>query len=85
MIQTELNSDLINAGDGDDTVFGGGGGDRINGQAGNDRLFGDGGADTVTGGTGNGSADTGDSFPDAVSGEINESFMAAVMAVLDQV
>jgi Ca2+-binding RTX toxin-like protein len=121
LIQTDLNSDLINAGDGDDTVFGGGGGDRINGQAGDDRLFGDGGADTVTGGTGNdfirggdgadqlrgdansdtifgdqqtdtltggtgnGSADPGDSFPDAVSGEINESFMAAVMAVLDQV
>ncbi len=44
--------DVINAGDGNDRVFGGGGNDTIDGGQGQDRLFGGDGDDTLNGGDG---------------------------------
>ena len=45
-------ADIINAGSGDDTVYGLAGNDTIDGGAGNDGLYGDAGNDTITGGLG---------------------------------
>jgi Ca2+-binding RTX toxin-like protein len=68
----------------DDTIYGGSGNDALLGSGGNDTVVGGGGADTVhgnggtdvlVGGSGTGSADAGDTFSDAVSGEIDENFM----------
>lgn len=64
-----INGDLINAGAGQDTVYGGFGGDTVNGQGGadtiygdegNDRLNGQGGGDTIYGGSGNDRVEGGD-------------------------
>ncbi|WP_224823640.1 Hint domain-containing protein [Cognatishimia sp. MH4019] len=45
--------DVINAGGGDDQVFGGGGDDTIDGDQGQDRIFGGTGNDVIDGGQGN--------------------------------
>ncbi len=71
-----LGTDSLNGGTGDDTLLGG---DEI------DTLLGDAGVDKLTGGTGSGTGN-GDSFPDAVAGEIDEAFnLNPLPAWIDQV
>ncbi|WP_348946623.1 Ig-like domain-containing protein [Chitinibacter sp. FCG-7] len=58
MVQSIVNqmqpvTDLVNAGAGDDTVFGENGSDALYGGAGNDKLFGGAGLDILRGGAGN--------------------------------
>jgi hypothetical protein len=59
---------VIDAGDGNDTVWGGAGDDTILGGTGNDRLFGIGGNDTLDGGAGNDFLDAGSSGESTTNG-----------------
>ena len=60
-------ANIINALDGDDTIYGGNGNDTINGDDGNDILYGDNGDDTLYGGSGNDSI-YGDYGNDTITG-----------------
>jgi serralysin len=45
-------ANVINAGGGDDSLYGGDGSDRLSGEDGNDHLYGDDGSDRLSGGAG---------------------------------
>ncbi|WP_259913410.1 Hint domain-containing protein [Jannaschia sp. M317] len=67
---TTGDEDLVLAGDGNDTVYGGKADDIIRGEGGNDRLYGQEGNDVIEGGAGN---DTIDDAPGSL-GEGNDTF-----------
>ncbi len=88
-------NDSLNGGADDDTLYGGAGNDTVRGGDGNDTLqggigidtmLGEAGTDILTGGTGNGSATPGDTYPDAITNEINEAFnLSPLPTWIDQV
>ncbi len=79
-------NDTLYGGAGNDSLKGGDGADVLQGGANVDELRGEAGTDTLTGGTGNGSADVGDTFPDALAGEINNAFnLSPLPSWIDQI
>lgn len=81
-----LDNDTIYGGLGNDSLLGGDGNDTLQGGSGNDVVKGDAGTDRLTGGTGNGVADSGDTFPNSLVGEIDNAFVLSPLPTwIDQV